>query len=71
MVTDFDSSQVDYLRRRAKEQAEEADEIERKARMEKVAENIRKVYEAFVEVGFSDEQAWWFVTDIVKRSWGS
>lgn len=71
MVTDFDSSQVDYLRRRAKEQAEEADEIERKARMEKVAENIRKVYEAFIEAGFSEEQAWWFVTDIVKHSWGS
>lgn len=71
MVTDFDGSQIDYLRRRAKEQAEEADDIERKTRMEKVAENIREVYEAFVEVGFSEEQAWWFVTDIVKRSWGS
>ena len=68
---DEERTHINYLRERAKEQEDEALKLEDKLEHKKIAEAFKTIYDAFTEVGFSDEQAWWFVTEYAKHSLGA
>ena len=31
---------------------------------------LHTYYEAMIKAGFTEEQAWWFVTATVRQAWG-
>ena len=41
-----------------------------KAEWEEAARKLRLYYDSMVKAGFTDEQAWWFVTAAVRQAWG-
>ena len=68
---DEDRTHINYLHERAKEQEEEAKKLEDKLEHKRIAEAFMMIFDAFTEVGFSDERAWWFVTEYAKHSLGA
>ena len=68
---DEERTHINYLHERAKEQEEEAKKLEDKLEHKRIAEAFVMIYDAFVDAGFTDEQAWWFVTEYAKHSLGA
>ena len=42
----------------------------RKESWNEAAQNLKGYYDSLVSAGFTDKQAWWFVTVTVKQAWG-
>ena len=42
----------------------------RKESWNEAAQNLKGYYDSLVAAGFTDKQAWWFVTVTVKQAWG-
>lgn len=43
---------------------------EEKAEWEKAAGKLHMYYDSMIKAGFTEEQAWWFVTAAVRQAWG-
>lgn len=41
-----------------------------KAEWSDAAQKLRACYDAMIKAGFTEDQAWWFVTAAVRQSWG-
>ncbi len=59
-----------YHEERLKELEQEVKNEEEKAEWEAAAQKLHGYYEAMVKAGFTEEQAWWFVTATVRQAWG-
>ena len=59
-----------YHEDRLKELEREVKNEEEKAEWEEAATKLHTYYEAMIKAGFTEEQAWWFVTATVRQAWG-
>ena len=59
-----------YHEDRLKEIKREIKNEEEKAEWEEAAMKLHTYYEAMIKAGFTEEQAWWFVTATVRQAWG-
>ena len=59
-----------YHEDRLKEIKREIKNEEEKAEWEEAAMKLHGYYEAMIKAGFTEEQAWWFVTATVRQAWG-
>lgn len=41
-----------------------------KAEWDAAAKKLRVFYDSMINAGFTEEQAWWFVTAAVREAWG-
>jgi len=59
-----------YHEDRLKELERQVEREEEKAEWEAAAQKLRGYYDAMIKAGFTEEQAWWFVTATVRQAWG-
>ena len=59
-----------YHEDRLKELEREVKNEEEKAEWVEAAMKLHGYYEAMIKAGFTEEQAWWFVTATVRQAWG-
>lgn len=64
----MESSEVEFLKNRIAKDQKSLKEQEEKEQYEKAAKQLRTAYNSFVEEGFTEEQAFWFVTQIIKKA---
>lgn len=62
------SNELDFLQNRINSDYKKRDELIHKQQSEELAKKIRNIYDSFIEHGFSDEQAFWFVANMVKKA---
>lgn len=61
-------SELDYYKQEANRLAEKIEEEEAKAGMKRVAEKMHDIYQAFIDAGFSEEQAWWMAGSMFAKA---
>ena len=64
------NSRKKYHEECLKELEREVKNEEEKAEWEEAAMKLHGHYEAMIKAGFTEEQAWWFVTAAVRQAWG-
>ena len=64
------NSRKKYHEECLKELEREVKNEEEKAEWEEAAVKLHTYYEAMIKAGFTEEQAWWFVTATVRQAWG-
>ena len=60
-------SDLDYYKSEAERYSKKVEEESEKAKLKELAGKMHEIYNAFIEVGFSEEQAWWFVGMIFDK----
>lgn len=63
-------TELDYLKGEQKEIGRKIELEKEKEQQRDTAKRLRGIYDAMIEAGFSEEQAWWFLTAIVEKAWG-
>ena len=63
-------SEVDYLRSQMKDLEEKIKDEQQHQKANEVASKLRIFYDTMIGNGFTEEQAWWMITAVVKASWG-
>ena len=63
-------TEVEYLESRMREDRAECARLRKKEQNDKVAAELRALFDSLVDQGFTEEQAWWFVTATVRQAWG-
>ena len=63
-------SELEYYKQEANRLAEKIEEEEAKEGLKKLAEKMHDIYQAFVDAGFSDEQAWWMTGSMFAKAIG-
>ena len=61
---------VSYYKAQFEDCKKRLEEEEHKAACENIAKSVYTVYAAMKEAGFTEEQAWWFVTATVRQALG-
>lgn len=62
------ASEIDFLEKRIKEDRDRVQELKFKEENEKVADLLRVAYQSYRDVGFSEDQSFWMVAQIVKKA---
>lgn len=60
-------SDLDYYKSEVERYSKKVEEESEKAKTKELAYKLREIYNAFVEAGFTEEQAWWFVGMIFDK----
>lgn len=60
-------SDLDYYKSEAERYSKKVEEESEKAKLKELAGKMHEIYDAFVETGFTEEQAWWFVGMIFDK----
>lgn len=63
------NDEIEYLQKRIKEDTKKVEEAKRKAEYENAAQKIHGLYQSFIDSGFSEEQAFYLVFEMVKSAW--
>lgn len=63
-------SELEYYKQEANRLAEKIEEEEAKRDLKMVAEKMHEVYQAFIDAGFSEEQAWWMAGSLFAKAIG-
>lgn len=61
-------SDLDYYKSEVERYSKKVEEEANKAKAKSLAEQMQAIYSAFIDAGFSAEQAWWFVGMIFDRA---
>lgn len=64
----MESSEKEFLKSRIAKDQKSLKEQEEKEQYEKVAKQLKTAYDSFVAEGFSEEQSFWFVAQIIKKA---
>lgn len=62
-------SEINFLEKRMKEDRKTVEELLRKEENDKAAQQLHDVYQSFVDKGFSEEQAFYLLAEIIKKAW--
>lgn len=62
-----ETSMVDYYRNQSKEALRKAEEEKYKEHCKNIAEHLHTIHKSFLDVGFSDEQAWYMTGSIFQK----
>lgn len=60
-------SDLDYYKSEVERYSKKVEEESEKEKTKELAYKLREIYNAFLEAGFSEEQAWWFTGMIFDR----
>lgn len=60
-------TEVEYLRAKLADDQAALDRERKKECLRKLAENTHDCYQAFSDVGFSDEQSWWLTQKLFGK----
>ena len=60
-------SDLDYYKSEAERYSKKVEEESEKAKVKALAEKMHALYSAFIDAGFSAEQAWWFTGMIFDK----
>lgn len=63
-------TELDYLHGELESLKAKVKNEENKAVWKKAAEELRGYYDSLISAGFTEAQAWWFVTAAVRQAWG-
>lgn len=61
-------SDLDYYKSEVERYSKKVEEEANKAKVKELAEGMHSIYSAFLEAGFSEEQAWWFTGTIYYKN---
>ena len=59
---------VEYYKEQVKDYQKKIAEEEEKASMNAMAKRVRNIYDAFVEAGFTEQEALWFVSTMFQKA---
>lgn len=62
------AQEIDFLEKRIKEDRDRVQELKFKEENEKLADLIRVAYQSYRDAGFSEDQSFWVVAQIIKRA---
>ena len=62
-------TEVEYLESRIREERAECARLRKKEQNEKVAAELRAIFESLVDQGFTEEQAFEIFMVMVKKAW--
>lgn len=62
-------TEVEYLESRIREERAECARLRKKEQNEKVADELRAIFESLVDQGFTEEQAFEIFKMMVKKAW--
>ena len=65
-----DFNEASFYEGQLKDLAEKVENAKFKAEWDNAARKLRTYYDSMIKVGFTEEQAWWFVTASVRQAWG-
>ena len=65
-----DINMTNFYKYQLKELEQKVENAECKEEWEAAAQKLRIYYDAMIKAGFTEEQAWWFVTAAVRQAWG-
>ena len=60
-------SDLDYYKSEVERYSKKVEEESEKAKVKELAEGMHAIYSAFLEAGFSEEQAWWVTGTIFYK----
>ena len=60
---------LEYHESRMREERAECERLRKEQGRVKIAEELRAVFQSFVNAGFSEEQAWELFKGMVKAAW--
>lgn len=60
-------TELEYLKGKLADTEAEIEREERKASMKNLAELTHDTYDAFINAGFNEEQAWWFTGTLFQN----
>ena len=60
---------IETLKKRIANDKKSIEELRFKEKNNKAAEQIHNLYQSFVDKGFSDEQAFYLLVEMVKTTW--
>lgn len=63
-------TELEYLNNEHREICKKIEEEKEKEARRNCAMQLRGIYDAMIEAGFSEKQAWWFLTAAVRKAWG-
>lgn len=62
-------SEINFLEKRMKENRKVVEELRRKEENDKSAQQLHDVYQSLVDKGFSEEQAFYLLAEMIKKAW--
>ena len=60
-------TELEYLKGKLADTEAELERAERNASLQNLAEHSHDTYEAFINAGFNEEQAWWFTGTLFQN----
>ena len=64
----MEKAEKEFLINRITNDRKALEEVKEKEQYEKCAKQLRTAYQSFVDEGFTEEQAFWFVAQIIKKA---
>lgn len=61
---------VEFYEEQLKELHKKIEDEKCREEWDQAAKKLRIFYDSMINAGFSEEQAWWFVTSAVREAWG-
>ena len=62
------ANEIDFFKKRIREDREKVRELQFKEQNDEVARLLRTAYQSYRDAGFTDEQSFWMIAQMVKKA---